>query len=60
MAVNRLLVGKEIRCAAEVGLEILYCVGEKEEEQDRWQEVIGEQLEVALRGGRAGRGGGCL
>lgn len=48
VAVNRLL-GKEIRCAAEVGLEILYCVGEKEEEQDRWQEVIGEQLEVALQ-----------
>ena len=48
-AVNRLL-NQEIRLAVEQGLTVLYCIGEKSEEQDRWQEVLGEQLRVGLEG----------
>ena len=48
-AVNRLL-NQEIRQAVEQGLSVLYCIGEKSEEQDRWQQVLGEQLRVGLEG----------
>ena len=48
-AVNRLL-NQEIRLAVEQGLTVLYCTGEKSEEQERWQEVLGEQLSVGLDG----------
>ena len=48
-AINRLL-NQEIRLAVEQGLTVLYCIGEKSEEQDRWQEVLGEQLRVGLEG----------
>ena len=48
-AVNRVL-NQEIRCAQAAGLKVLYCIGEKAEEQDRWQEVLGEQLDVGLDG----------
>ena len=37
-----------ISCAVKAGLSVLYCVGETEEEQDKWQEVIGQQLDVGL------------
>ena len=48
-AVNRLL-NQEIKAATARGLKVLYCIGEKSEEQDRWQEVLGEQLDVGLAG----------
>lgn len=48
-AVNRLL-NQEIRCAQQSGLTVLYCIGETSEEQERWQEVLGEQLDVGLEG----------
>ena len=48
-AVNRLL-NQEIRLAVEQGLTVLYCIGEKSEEQERWQEVLGEQFSVGLDG----------
>ena len=48
-AVNRLL-NQEIRAAVAQGLKVLYCIGEKSEEQERWQEVLGEQLDVGLAG----------
>lgn len=48
-AVNRLL-NKEIRIAVENGMSVLYCIGEKSEEQERWQDVLREQLEVGLDG----------
>ena len=48
-AVNRLL-NKEVKLAVEQGLSVLYCIGEKSEEQDRWQEVLGEQLSTGLSG----------
>ena len=48
-AVNRLL-NQEILCAQRAGLTVLYCIGETSEEQDRWQEVLGGQLDVGLAG----------
>lgn len=48
-AVNRLL-NKEIQAAVKAGLSVLYCIGESAEEQDRWQEVLREQLNVGLEG----------
>lgn len=48
-AVNRLL-NKEIKAAIARGLKVLYCIGEKSEEQERWQEVLGEQLDIGLDG----------
>ncbi|MCI8274049.1 MAG: triosephosphate isomerase [Lachnospiraceae bacterium] len=47
-AVNRIL-NQEIRLAAARGMSVLYCVGEKSEEQERWREVLGEQLRVGLQ-----------
>ena len=48
-AVNRLL-NQEILCAQRAGLTVLYCIGETAEEQDRWQQVLGEQLDAGLAG----------
>ena len=46
-AVNRLL-NQEILCAQRAGLTVLYCIGETSEEQENWQEVLGEQLDAGL------------
>ena len=48
-AVNRLL-NQEVLCAQKAGLTVLYCIGETSEEQDRWQEVLGGQLDAGLAG----------
>ena len=48
-AVNRLL-NKEIKAAVAAGLSVLYCIGESAEEQERWQEVLKEQLDTGLAG----------
>ena len=48
-AVNRLL-NQEIRCAVNRGLSVTYCIGEKAEERDHWQEVLREQLALGLAG----------
>ena len=48
-AVNRIL-NQEARQAAARGLKILYCIGEKSEELDRWQDVLGQQLSMGLDG----------
>lgn len=53
-AVNRLL-NREIKAAQAAGLRCLYCIGEKSEEQGRWQEVLGEQLATGLAGVDTGR-----
>lgn len=47
-AVNRLL-NQEIKCAVERGMKVLYCIGEKSEELDQWQEVLTKQLEIGLK-----------
>ena len=48
-AVNRLL-NQEIKLAIEQGLTVLYCIGEKSEEQEQWQQVLGDQLRIGLDG----------
>lgn len=47
-AVNTIL-NKEIKCAVDRGMKVLYCIGEKSEELEQWQEVLGEQLELGLK-----------
>lgn len=47
-AVNRLL-NQEIKCAIDRGMSVLYCIGEKSEEQKQWREVLGKQLEIGLK-----------
>ena len=42
-AVNRIL-NQEILAAQRAGLEVLYCIGERAEEQENWQEVLEKQL----------------
>lgn len=46
-AVNRLL-NKEIKCAIDAGLKVVYCIGETAEEQPQWEDVLGEQLAAGL------------
>lgn len=47
-AVNRIL-NQEVRMAVARGMEVLYCIGEKSEEQEKWQEVLGKQLGIGLQ-----------
>lgn len=47
-AVNRIL-NQEIKCALERGMSVLYCIGEKSEEQENWEEVLGKQLQIGLK-----------
>lgn len=47
--VNRIL-NQEILAAQNAGLEVLYCIGEKAEEQENWQSILKEQLLVGLEG----------
>lgn len=47
--VNQIL-NQEIKAALAAGLSVLYCIGENSDEQDRWQEVLKEQLEKGLCG----------
>lgn len=47
-AINRIL-NREIRCAVNRGLDVLYCIGENSDETERWQEVLGAQLEIGLK-----------
>lgn len=48
-ATNRIL-NAEIRCAQAANLAVLYCIGEKSEEQADWERVLGAQLEIGLSG----------
>lgn len=48
-AVNRIL-NKEVLAAQAAGLSVLYCIGEKSEEQGCWEQVLGEQLAIGLAG----------
>ena len=48
-AVNRIL-NQEIQCALNRGMKVLYCIGERSEEQGQWKEVLSQQLEVGLAG----------
>lgn len=46
-AVNRLL-NREIKCAIDAGLKVVYCIGETSEEQPAWEKVLGDQLAIGL------------
>ena len=48
-ATNRIL-NQEILRAVERGLRVLYCIGEKSEEQSEWRSVLGKQLDEGLAG----------
>ena len=48
-ATNRIL-NQEILRATARGLNVLYCIGEKSEEQPQWEEVLGKQLDEGLAG----------
>lgn len=48
-AVNRIL-NQEITCAIARGMDVLYCIGERSEEQEQWQEVLSQQLATGLKG----------
>ena len=48
-AVNRSL-NQEIKLAIQQGLTVLYCIGEKSEEQEEWEKVLGDQLRIGLDG----------
>ena len=48
-AVSRIL-NQEIKCAQAAGLTVLYCFGEKSEEQADWENVLGAQLDIGLDG----------
>lgn len=48
-AVNRLL-NREIKCAIDAGLKVVYCIGETSEEQPAWEKVLGDQLAIGLEG----------
>ena len=43
------VLNEEIKRAQEAGLDVLYCIGEKAEEQDRKYEVLKHQLETGLK-----------
>ena len=47
--VNQIL-NQEVLVAQKAGLSVLYCIGEKEEEQVRWRDVLAGQLEQGLKG----------
>lgn len=44
------LLNAEVLRAQEAGLRVLFCIGEKQEELDRWQEVLRAQLTRGLQG----------
>jgi triosephosphate isomerase len=46
-AVNRLLA-KEIAAAKAQNFEVLYCIGEKAEERERWPELLSAQIDAGL------------
>jgi triosephosphate isomerase len=53
-AINRLL-GRAITAAKERNLAVLYCIGEKAEEQAYWQDVLSAQIDTALSAVRGNR-----
>lgn len=43
------ILNKEIKCAINAGMNVLYCIGEKDIEQDKKYEVLRHQLIVGLK-----------
>jgi triosephosphate isomerase len=44
-----LVLNQEVKLAINANLEVLYCVGEKAEEQDKRYEVLKKQIEIGLK-----------
>ena len=44
------ILNQEVKAAVARGMKVLYCIGEKSEEQENWEQVLGEQLEMGLKG----------
>jgi triosephosphate isomerase len=44
------ILNRELGCALRAGLRVLYCIGEKTEEQPQWEKTLGAQLETGLKG----------
>lgn len=44
------IFNREILAAQKAGLSVLYCIGERAEEQADWGNVLGRQLEIGLEG----------
>lgn len=44
------ILNEEIKCAIDAGMKVLYCVGERTEEQEKRFEVLSEQVKVGLDG----------
>lgn len=49
------IMNKEIKAALHRGLSVLYCIGEKSGDRQRWQEVLEGQLSLGLEGVDTGR-----
>ncbi|MBI9100681.1 MAG: triosephosphate isomerase, partial [Spirochaetaceae bacterium] len=47
--VNKLL-NSSVKRAVEAGLDVLYCIGEKAEEQAGWKDVLSDQIRIGLEG----------
>lgn len=43
------ILNQEVLCAQGRGMSVLFCIGEKEDEQPRWQDVLRRQLESGLK-----------
>lgn len=44
------VLNRKARLAADSGMKILFCIGEKESELDRWGSILQRQLEIGLNG----------
>lgn len=53
-AVNRIL-NREVKCAQAAGLKVLFCMGERAEEVDAWEQVLTDQVTQGLEGCDLGR-----
>jgi len=48
-AINRIM-NQEIKAAINAELKVLYCIGERAEEQENWEKVLRNQLSIGLEG----------
>jgi triosephosphate isomerase len=44
------ILAREVEAAQKAGLKVLFCMGERTEEQDSWEEVLSRQVTEGLRG----------
>lgn len=44
------ILAREVEAAQKAGLKVLFCMGERTEEQESWEEVLSRQVTEGLRG----------